>query len=123
MASSNVLSLYKVKFRVNNYIYEEVMSAELFEDMRVNGLKSQVVKEVRKHDALSLAVGLFKHAVEIMFIEPCKEKETEDMETEVCFIKNFAFSYPTLPLSVNVYQKSCGTFSHSFSNRLQAQMV
>ena len=57
------------------------MSAELFEDMRVNGLKSQDVKEVRKHDALSLAVGSFKHAVEIMFIEPCKEKETEDMET------------------------------------------
>ena len=75
MASLDVSSLYKVKFCVNNYIYEEVMSAELFEDMRVNGLKSQVVKKVRQSDALSLAIGSFKHPVEIMYLEPCSKRK------------------------------------------------
>ena len=86
MASLDVSSLYKVKFRVNNYIYEEVMSAELFKDMRVNGLKSQVVKEVQQSDALSLAIGTFKHPVEIMYLEPCRQKENDQMEVEVCVL-------------------------------------
>ena len=59
------------------------MSAELFEDMRVNGLKSQVVKEARQTEALSLAVGSFKHPVEIMYLEPCNNKQNEQMEIEV----------------------------------------
>ena len=88
MACSKPMSaLYKVKFRVHNYIYEEKLTAELFEDMRVNGLQSQVVHEMRQKEAKSLAVGQFKHPVEIMYIEPCRLNNVEDMEAEVkCFI-------------------------------------
>ena len=71
MASSDPCTLYKVKFRVKNYIYEEVMSVDMFEDMHVNRLNAQVVKEIQQTEALSLAVGVFKHPVEIMCIEPC----------------------------------------------------
>ena len=77
MACFDTGALYKVKFRVNNYIYEEVMSAEQFEDLRVNGLQAQVVKEVWQTDALSAAVGAFKHDVEIILIEPCSNRPNE----------------------------------------------
>ena len=87
MASSRPLSpLYKVKFRVHNYVYEELMTAELFEDMRVNGLQSQVVHEVKQTEAKSLAVGTFEQAVEIMYIEPCRNKEPQSVEGEVMYI-------------------------------------
>ena len=56
--------LYKVKFRVYNNIYEEVLSAELFEELRVNGIQAQVVKELRPDDVKSVAIGKFKHDVE-----------------------------------------------------------
>ena len=59
------------------------MTAELFEDMRVNGLQSQVVHEVRQTEAKSLAVGKFEHAVEIMYIEPCRANQPEAMDVQV----------------------------------------
>ena len=86
MACSDSGSMYKVKFRVHNYIYEEILSAELFEDMRVNGLRSQVVHEKRQDEAKSVAVGNFKHPVELLSIHPHTENRTaeaEHMETEV----------------------------------------
>ena len=51
--------------------------------MRVNGLQSQVVKELRQADATSVAVGKFQHAVEILYIEPYKETTAQQMEVEV----------------------------------------
>ena len=91
MACSRPLSaLYKVKFRVHNYIYEELLTAELFEDMRVNGLQSQVVHEVSQAEAKSLAVGQFKNPVKIMYIEPCREKAVENMELEVYLFKKIS---------------------------------
>ena len=83
-------ALYKVKFRVHNYIYEEKLTAELFEDMRVNGLQSQVVHEVRQTEAKSLAVGKFQNPVEIMYIEPCRISNVEEMEAEVTFFTLFS---------------------------------
>ena len=88
MAYSDAGSMYKVKFRVHNHIYEEILSAELFEDMRVNGLCSQVVHELRQDEAKSVAVGQFKHPVELLSIHPHNEKpneQPEQMETEVCY--------------------------------------
>ena len=86
MASADI-GLYKVKFRVRNHIYEEVLSAELFEDMRVNGLQSQVVLELRQENAKSVAVGLFKHPVEMLYIEPYTDKCQEAMEVEASYQK------------------------------------
>ena len=74
MALSDAGSLYKVKFCVHNHIYEEILSAELFEDMRVNGLRSQVVHEIRQEEAKSVAIGKFKHPVELLSIHPHIEK-------------------------------------------------
>ena len=80
-------SLYKIKFRINNYIYEEVLSADMFEDLRIHGLDSDVAKEVRGSDAKSLAVGVFKHPVEIMCVEPYMSRHAQEapMETEVYY--------------------------------------
>ena len=77
------IGLYKVKFRVRNNIFEEVLSAELFEDMRVNGLQSQVVTELRQENAKSVAIGKFQHPVEILFIEPYKERNVQNMDVDV----------------------------------------
>ena len=88
MALSDAGSLYKVKFRVHNHIYEEILSAELFEDMRVNGLRSQVVHEIHREEAKSVAIGKFKHPVELLSIHPHIEKQSEEpeqMETEVFY--------------------------------------
>ena len=82
MACANT-GLYKVKVHVNNHVYEEVLTADLFEDMRVNGLQSQVVTELQQADATSVAVGKFQHAVEILYIEPYKETTAQQMEVEV----------------------------------------
>ena len=88
MACSDPGSLYKVKFCVHNHIYEEILSAELFEDMWVNGLCSQVIHELCQDEAKSVAVSQFKYPVELLSIHPHTEKpnqQTEQMETEVCY--------------------------------------
>ena len=101
MACSDSGSMYKVKFRVHNYIYEEILSAELFEDMRVNGLRSQVVHEIRQDEAKSVAVGNFKHPVELLSIHPHNENrtaESEQMETEV-----FRLNMEKVPIFLCMY--------------------
>ena len=76
-------NLYTVKFRIRNYVYEEVLSADMFEDLRVRGIDSDVAKEVRDSDAKSLAIGVFKNPVEIMIVEPYLSGRETAMETEV----------------------------------------
>ena len=75
--------IVQVKFRVHNYIYEEILSAEMFEDMRVNGVNLQVCAELRQEDAKSVAVGQFRHAVEILTIVPCSNEVPQQMDVEV----------------------------------------
>ena len=52
----------------------------------MNGLHSQVVHEIRQDEAKSVAVGNFKHPVELLLIHPHNENhtaESEQMETGI----------------------------------------
>ena len=60
------------------------MSADMFEDLRVFGLESTVAREVDPENALSVAIGKFKHPVEIMTIVPEKRLE-QNMDIEVSY--------------------------------------
>ena len=82
-------SLYKTKFRVENLIYEEILSPSQFEELRIRGMQSAVVRTLVCNSFTSAVVGHLKHKVEIMSVIPHDKPVTEQvqvdlMETEVC---------------------------------------
>lgn len=70
-------NFYKVQFRINNNIYEEMLSADMFEDLRVHGLNSTIAQQVTADDVVRVAIGKFKYPVDILTIVPESRMEQE----------------------------------------------
>ena len=66
------LAAYKCKIRVNNNIFQPLLTAEEFEDVRTKGLDSGVVKIFLPADATSTVIGQFKYPLEILSVAPVK---------------------------------------------------
>ena len=87
-------TLYKTKFRVENLIYEEVLSPSQFEELRIHGMESGVVRTLVCNSFTSAVVGSFKHKVEILSVIPhtlqqIGVQQVEAMETEVNYLHFF----------------------------------
>ena len=67
-----VLQMYKARVRVHNDIFEPVLTATEFDDIRVKGINSDIVKIFLPHDVVSTVIGKYKHPVEILSVEPVK---------------------------------------------------
>ena len=85
---AEALTLYKTKFRVENLIYEEVLNPSQFEELRIHGMESGVVRSLICNSFTSAVVGSFKHKVEILSVLPhtlqqIGVQQVEAMETEV----------------------------------------
>ena len=70
MAAYNPGAFYKTKMRVYNNIYETVLAAHLFEDVRVRGELSSVIKSLDPAISTSTVVGNFRYPVEILSVKP-----------------------------------------------------
>ena len=66
------LQTYKCKVRVHKNIFEPVLTAEEFEDIRRKGINSGVVKIFRPADASSTVISQFKYPVEILSVAPVR---------------------------------------------------
>ena len=66
------VQMYKTKIRVHSSIFELVLTAEEFEDVKRKGLESGIVKIFLPCDATSTVIGTFKHSVEILSMTPVK---------------------------------------------------
>ena len=75
-------NFYKVEFRINNNIYEEMLSADMFEDLRVHGLNSTIAQQVKAEDVVRMTIGKFKYPVEILKIVP-ERRMQEEIHVEV----------------------------------------
>ena len=62
--------MYKTRVRVHNNIYEPVLTADEFEDVRQKGLQSDIVNIFLLRDVISTVIGKFKHPVEILSVTP-----------------------------------------------------
>ena len=80
--------LYKTKFRVENLVYEEVLNSAQFEELRIHGMDSSVVRTLVCNSFTSAVIGNFNHKVEIMSVIPTNHQENhidqvQAMETGV----------------------------------------
>ena len=99
MATVNPGGFYKTKMRVYNNIYEPVLAAHLFEDVRVRGELSSVIKSLDPTTSTSTVVGNFRYPVEILSVEPVGNAAAEGdgfdsaqvMEIEVIILEIFFF--------------------------------
>ena len=72
MANYDPRAMYKTKLRVQNRIYELTLPSHLFEDVRVRGELSSVIKALDPATATSTVIGSFLYPVEIMTVEPVR---------------------------------------------------
>ena len=99
MATVNPGGFYKTKMRVYNNIYETVLAAHLFEDVRVRGELSSVIKSLDPTTSTSTVVGNFRYPVEILSVEPVGNAaaggdgfdSAQVMEIEVIILEIFFF--------------------------------
>ena len=75
-------NFYNVQFCIHNNIYEELLSADMFEDLRVHGLQSTIAQNVKEKEAIRVSIGKFKHPVQILNIVP-KDRIEQEMDVEV----------------------------------------
>ena len=80
--------LYKTKFRVENLVYEEVLNSAQFEELRIHGMDSSVVRTLVRNSFTSAVIGNFNHKVGIMSVIPANHQENhidqvQTMETGV----------------------------------------
>ena len=73
---------------MENLIYEEVLNPSQFEELRIHGMESGVVRSLVRNSFTSAVVGSFKHKVEILSVLPhtlqqIGVQQVEAMETEV----------------------------------------
>ena len=81
-------TIYKTKFRVENLVYEEMLNPAQFEELRVHGMESSVVRTLVRSSFTSAVIGNFNHKVEIMSVIPASIQQNDieqvqAMETEV----------------------------------------
>ena len=81
-------TLYKTKFRVENLVYEEMLNPAQFEELRVHGMDSSVVRTLVRSSFTSALIGTFNHKVEIISVVPAtilqnEIEQVQAMETEV----------------------------------------
>ena len=81
-------TLYRTKFRVENLVYEEMLNPAQFEELRVHGMDSSVVRTLVRSSFTSAVIGTFNHKVEIMSVVPASIQhndieQVQAMETEV----------------------------------------
>ena len=50
-------TLYKTKFRVENLVYEEILNSAQFEELRVHGMESSVVRTLVRSSFTSAVIG------------------------------------------------------------------
>ena len=82
------INCYKCKFRVENLIYTEILSATQFEELRVHGMESSVIRTLDRNNFTSAVVGSFKYKVEILSVVPETIQaqvidQAEPMDTQV----------------------------------------
>ena len=87
------ISFYKCKFRVENLIYTEILTSTQFEELRVHGMESSVVRTLDRNNFSSAVVGSFKYKVETLSVVPeniqrevTNQAEAMEMEVKYFFI-------------------------------------
>ena len=79
-------NFYKVKFRLKHLIYKELLSADMFEDLRVFGVQSAIAQEMTEDRAKTVFYGQYKHDAEILTIVPEKRiEQSMDVEVKIAY--------------------------------------
>ena len=79
---------------MENLIYEELLHSAQFEELRIHGMESTVVKALVRNSFTSAVIGNFKHKVEILSVYPQSTldnavDQAQAMEVEVIYFNIF----------------------------------
>ena len=80
---------YRVKLRHKNNIFTTVMFGYMLDDIHLKGEKSSVITNLNQKEITGVATGVFRDAVEVMYVESMLEPQ-EQMDVQV-YLFSFIF--------------------------------